>query len=79
VPERTGVLVEHGLDAEHRGVPRLADREVAHRQGHVRDGGRNSRCSAHRVVAGQVVFDVVGGHVGLLIVKAPWTTPDDHP
>jgi hypothetical protein len=30
VPERAGVLVQHGADAEDAGVPGLTDRQVGH-------------------------------------------------
>jgi len=42
VPERAGVLVQDRLDAEDAGVPGLADRQVGHRYGDVRDGGDGS-------------------------------------
>lgn len=38
-------LVQHGLDAEDPGVPRLADRQVGHGHGDVRDGGDGVRDS----------------------------------
>ena len=42
VPERPGVLVQDRLNAEDAGVPGLADRQVGHRHGDVRDGGNSS-------------------------------------
>jgi hypothetical protein len=38
MPERSGVLVEDRADAEDAGVPGLADRQVGHGHGDVRDG-----------------------------------------
>ena len=42
VPERAGVLVQDGPDAEDPGVPGLADRQVGHGHGDVRDGREGS-------------------------------------